>query len=145
MAIYRPPKPRWRAAVGAGLVGVVVGMIAGILVSRSEPNPVEAARSVQAELDRAASSLEVVAIEYDESVDGGEVVSDGEYRGTQDALESSRTRFDDVRAALELLAPDRAGSIDDAYDAVQRSIEARADPAEVTQELDSLTALLRGD
>lgn len=145
MAIYRPPKPRWRAAVAAGAVGVVVGVIAGILVSRSDPDPLEAARAVQAELDRGASSLEVVGIEYDESVDAGEVVSDAEYRGAQDALESSRRRFDDVRAALDVLAPDRADSIDDAYAAVERSIEARADAARVTEEIDSLTALLHGD
>jgi hypothetical protein len=145
MAIYRPPKPRWRAAVAAGVAGILVGVIAGILVSRSDPDPLEAARAVQGELDRAASSLDVVAIEYDESVDAGEVVSDTEYRGTQDALESSRSRFGDVRAALEVLAPDRADSIDDAYAAVETSIEARADPAEVSDQIESLTGLLRGD
>lgn len=145
MAIYRPPKPRWPAAVAAGVAGVVAGVIAGILVSRSDPDPLEAARVVQTELDRAASTLEVVGIEYDESVDAGEVVSDSEYRGAQDALESSRRRFDDVRPALDVLAPDRADSIDDAYVAVESSIEARADPARVTEEIDSLSALLRGD
>ena len=145
MAIYRPPKPRWRASVAAGVAGILVGVIAGILVSRSDPDPLEAARLAQAELDRAASSLEVVAIEYDESVDAGEVVSDAEYRGTQDALESSRNRFNDVRPALEVLAPDRANSIDDAYAAVERNIEARADPAEVSDQIESLRRLLRGD
>jgi hypothetical protein len=145
MAIYRPPKPRWRVAVVAGAVGVVVGVVAGILVSRSDPDPLEAARVVQAELDRAASSLDVVGIEYDESVDAGAVVSDAEYRGTQDALESSRSRFDNVRPALEVLALDRADTIDDAYAALERSIEARADPAQVTEEIESLAALLRGD
>jgi hypothetical protein len=145
MAIYRPPKPRWRAAVAAGVTGIVVGIIVGVLVTRSDPDPLEAARSVQVELDRAASSLEVVAIEYDESVDAGEVVRGAEYRGAQDALESSRNRFDEVRPAMEVLAPDRAESIADAYEAVDGSIESRADPADVTSQIESLTTLLHGD
>jgi hypothetical protein len=145
MAIYRPPKPRWRAALVGGLAGVAVGVLVGVLASRADPDPAEAARAVRSELIRAASSLDVVAIEYAESVDAGEVVQDAEYEGAKDALASSRARFDDVRAAVEVLDPDRAASIAEGYDAIEQRVESRADPAEVRSAIDSLVALLQGD
>jgi hypothetical protein len=144
MAIYRPPKPRWRAAAGAGVAGLAAGVLVGAVIGRSEPDPVQAMRSVQSILDRAASSLEIVAVEYEESVDSGRVVEEAEYRGSREALASSRRRFEEVRRAVALLAPERAASIAREYDLLQEALDSRSDAEEVASQIESLDALLRG-
>ena len=143
MAIYRPPKARWPLAVAAGVVGILVGLLIS-LAFRSEPSPADVAADVRAELAAAAGSLEVVAIEYDESVVDGEVTKDAEYRGAVSALASSRDRYENVAAAVEALAPDRATAIEDAYDEAESQMSDHVPTEELTATLDEIEALLTG-
>ncbi len=145
MAIYRPPKPRWRAAVVAGLLGLVIGGIIGFAVGDEEPDPVEGARALRVDLARATGPLEVVAIEYEEAVPDGEVVAEPEYQGALAAFRSSRGRFEDVREALAVFDPSRTEEIAAAYDELQRLMEAHADPDEVRAATESLSELLAAD
>ena len=144
MAIYRPPKPRWPAVAVSVIVGVAVGLVVGLLLGGSEPDPAEAARDVQSELAAAAGAIEVLMIEYEESISNGEVVSEAEYRGARDALESSRDRYQEVREALEILAPARATEIEAAFSAVEDAVGSQADPADVDDHADVLIDLLQG-
>ena len=101
MAIYRPSKPRWPALVGAVVMGLVIGLGAGILL-RPGPDPVAAARDLSADLDGAAGLLEVAQVEYEESVSGSRVTSPREYGAAQAALARSRTRFREARPAVAI-------------------------------------------
>lgn len=142
MAIYRPPKPRWPLALISALVGVGAGIIIALVLA-GDPDPRDAALDAKAELSSAAGSLEVAAIEYDESVENGEIVNENEYRGAQGALTSSRARFDEARAVLEVLAPDVAESLAAGYDRVAGLMEDLEDPAEVEAALQELATQLK--
>ena len=143
MAIYKPPKARWPLAVFAGVIGLLIGLAVGFVLGREDPDPAEGARIVQRELTGAAAALDVVGIEYAESVENGEVTNETEYQGALDALASSRDRFESVSAALAVLAPERVDALASAYDDVAAAMEDRADGDEVDGLLDELAEMLK--
>ncbi len=148
MAIYRPQRPRWIPAVITGVVGLLVGLLVGWGVLRPEPNPAEVMGDVRATLRSAAGTLEIVEIEYAESVEDGEIVSSPEFEGARDALDSSRQRYLEVREAVAALSPNTASEIDDAFDRLEGLVKRRApseDVADLARELaDMLTGALGG-
>ena len=145
MAIYRPPKPRWPLATGTALIGLAVGLIFGGLLFRSDPDATESVSLIKTKMLSAAGSLEVAAVEYAESVEDGEVLSEPEYEGALGAVRSSRAAFDEVRPGLEGLAPERTTPIVDLYDEIETLMEAQAPDAEVEEALGRLEALLKGE
>ena len=144
MAIYRPPKPRWPLAVATGLLGTLVGLGAGYLLGDKPPDPSDSVRAIRTSLISASGSLEVAAVEYEESVVDGEVIREREYEGALAAVRSSRSKLSDVRAALDELAPDRIGAIEEGYDQVVALMEDRAPVDEVEESLEELQAVLEG-
>ena len=144
MAIYRPPKARWPLAVATFVGGLLLGLLIAVLL-RSDPDPAAVAGDVTTELAAAAGSLEVVLIEYEESVVDGEVQQDAEYRGALDALGSSRDRYESVSDAVAALAPDRADEIEGTYDEAESQMEDLVDATELESTLSALEDLLRGD
>jgi hypothetical protein len=142
MAIYRPPKARWPLATAAAIGGLVVGLVAGLAFAGGDPDPIDAARAINAALNSAAGSLEVAAVEYRESVAGGEVTKQAEFEGALAALASSKSRYSGVRPALSAL-PVEVEPIDELYEELESSMESRADRATVTATLEELEALLR--
>jgi hypothetical protein len=145
MAIYKPPKARWPLAVFAGALGLLLGIALGFALGQEDPDAAEGVRLVQQELAAAAAGLEVAGIEYTEAVANGQVVSDAEYEGSLSALESSRSRYEEVGEALETLAPERAAEIAAGYNEVQTAMEGTVLPEEVDSLIEDLTALLQGD
>lgn len=143
MAIYRPPKPRWPPAVATGILGLLVGLGAGYLLGDKPPDPTDSVRAIRTSLISASGSLEVAAVEYEESVVDGEVVRAPEYEGALAAVRSSRSKLSDAREALDELAPERIGAIDDGYEEVIALMEDRADATEVQRALDDLRELLQ--
>lgn len=141
MAIYRPPKPRWPAALVAGIVGLLAGLLLGTLLS-SDPEPAEAVRAVRADLASAASLLEVASVEYEESVSGGEVVSEQEFEGAKDAIARSRELAESAVPALRVLAPSAADAVIEGYDQVEALMAQPAEPSDVNAALDDLRARL---
>ena len=144
MAIYRPPKPRWPLAVGMLVVGLLIGLALGFALGGDEFDAADAAAEIRTTLATATGSLEVAAIEYAEAVEDGEVQEEAEYRGAQDAVESSRSRYAEVEAALETLAPDTAEEISDAYAEIENLMSDVADEQEVGSALAELEELLSG-
>lgn len=142
MAIYRPPKRRWPLAVGGGTAGVVVGLLLGLVAFNQEPDPALALREVRASLTNAASVLEIVEIEYSESVADGEVVRDTEYQGAKDALARSRASFREAKAALAVIVPGQVDRIEAAYDEVERLMAEPAPVAELKAATEELAKLL---
>jgi hypothetical protein len=141
VAIYRPSKPRWPALLGAAVIGLLIGLGAGILL-RPDPDPVAVARDLRADLDGAAGLLEVAQVEYEESVSGSRVTSPREYRAAGAALSRSRNRFGDARPALEALSDPAAKAIDAGYDRTQALMDEPAPPARIEAALRRLARLL---
>ena len=133
MAIYRPSRPRGRAvAVTAALCLAIGGFVGWAIGNASEPDPVEAVRSIRSSLSGVNGALEVVAIEYAEAVDGNEVVAEAEYEGARSAAERARSLFGEIRAPLELLAPDSTEEIDAGLDDLVEAVDSNADEDDVT-------------
>jgi hypothetical protein len=128
-----------------GVGGVVVGLITGLAFGSSDPDPREAGREIKAALVSAAGSLEVAAIEYEESVSDGEIVREAEYDGAVSALDSSRARYDEVRPVLAALFPSQVTPIDELYGEIEQLMRARSDPARVTAVLQQLESVLKGE
>jgi hypothetical protein len=143
MAIYRPPKPRWPLAIATGAVGIFIGVLIGLVVGGNDADPVEAAEEARSALVSAAGTLEVVAIEYEESVDGGTVVKEAEYRGALDALESSRRRFEGSLPAIEVLAPNRGDELAAGYEELERLMSEKAEPQQVETTAEDLAEMLK--
>ncbi len=130
-------------ALGVG--GVLVGLVTGLALASSDPNPQEAGQEIKAALVSVAGSLEVAAIEYEESVSDGEVTKEAEYEGALSALDSSRTRYGEVRPVLVSLFPSQVEPIDDLYGEIEQLMRSRSDPARVTAGLQELESILKGE
>ncbi|MDP8957476.1 MAG: hypothetical protein M3N24_11075 [Actinomycetota bacterium] len=142
MAIYRPQRSRWKPAAIAGIAGLIVGLLVGWGILRSEPEPAEVIRQVRASLSSAAATLEVVEVEYAESVRDGRIVATPEFQGARAALTSSRERYLEAREAVATVAPNAASAIDAAYQELQRLVERRAPRNDVSDLADDLRRML---
>jgi hypothetical protein len=143
MAIYRRSPPRWRATAVAAVVCLVAGGAAGWLIgSRSEPDPIEAVRSIQSSLAGVSGALEVVEIEYAEAVEDGETVAQSEYEGARAAAIRARSLFAEVRRPLQVLAPAAVSQIDTNLEALVGAIDSTADEAEVAEMVATTSELI---
>jgi hypothetical protein len=144
VAIYRPRSRRWPLVGAIGLIGLAIGFGLGWgLKGDEQPDPVDALALLHSTLASAAGTLEVVDVEYRESVQDGEVVSSPEYEGARDALERSRQRYVEVRAALGELDPELVTRANDLYADIARLVDGRAPADEVMEVTGELSALLR--
>jgi hypothetical protein len=128
----------------AGVLGLVVGLLAGWGLLRPEPDPAQVLGDVRATLASAAGTLEVVEIEYAESVEGGEIVAGPEFEGARDALALSRRHYLDVRDAVLAISPESASAIDDAYDELEGLVEGRGPIDEVAELARELREMITG-
>jgi hypothetical protein len=119
VAIYRPPRPRWRSAAVAGLAGVAIGVLAGLAIGSGE-DPVDVLEELSARMRSAAGTLEVVGIEYEEAVDGGDIVAQTEYEGALAAIDRSRAQFQEVAEPLGVLSPSFVEQVTDGYEDLER-------------------------
>jgi hypothetical protein len=143
MTISMPARRRWPLAVAAAVAGILVGLLIGLAVSGDEdPDPVGAVRDTRAQLDRAASILDVVPIEYGRSVAGGDTQE--RIRGAEGTVERSQGIYRDARPALSLLDAQAATAIDHGYSRLLAAIRAQRPAAEVNRATARQQALLRG-
>jgi hypothetical protein len=145
VAIYRPPKRRGPALVAAGLLGALVGLAGGLLLEGRGADPEEALAPARASLQSAASTVEVAAIEYSESVEGGDVVRAPEYRGARDALDRSRESYLEARPALAALWPGVTEEIDAGYEELGAAMADRAPDADIRRRARQLASDLTGE
>jgi hypothetical protein len=132
-------------ALAFGFGGGVAGLITGLALASSDTTPQEAGQEIRTALVSAAGSLEVAAIEYDESVSDGEITKEAEYEGALGALDSSRSRYDDVRPILVSLFPSQVEPIDELYGKIERLMRSRSDPVQVGMLLKELESVLKGE
>ena len=144
MAIYRPPKARWPLALGTGIASLLIGLAIGLALGSGDPDPVESVRAIRSTLAAAAGSVEVAAIEYEEAVVDGAIEREAEYDGSIAALASSNSRYQEVRSALELLAPAVAEDIDSSYTRCRTLMERAVEAGQVLECLGELELALTG-
>ena len=146
MAIYRPPRPRWPAILAGAILGLLVGVGTGVLLARSdEPDAQAVVNDVRAGLSGAVGLLEVVTVEYEESVADTEVRSRPEYEAARRALARSRARYEEAGEVMRALVPRVASRIDDTYDELERLVNAPAPVERVEQLVRRLIDLLDDD
>jgi hypothetical protein len=146
VAIYRPSRRRAPALVAAGVLGALVGLAAGLLLSAGrEADPEEALAPARASLQSAAGTLEVAAIEYAESVEDGEIVRPPEYRGARDALERSRRSYLEARPAVAALQPGLAEETDTGYEELAAAMADKAPDADISRRARQLATGLTGE
>jgi hypothetical protein len=124
-------------------VGALAGLLLGLaLGGGDDTSPEEALRDTRSQLSQAAGVLEIVPIEYEEAVRGGEIVQgrEAEYRGARSAVQRSRDLYLEARPALLVVDAQAVRAIDGAYARLARAMAARAPPETVTRQ----TARLRG-
>ncbi len=145
MAIYRPPKPRWPAALAAGAVGLLAGILAGYLIGgHGKADPEAAATELRSRLGATANLLDVASFEYDQGVEGGRVVSQDGYRGALDALARARRQYRQAAPALRAFAPGQAQRIDSALLQLQEMASAKAEVRRFDARVAELKQMLRG-
>ena len=127
------------------MAGVAAGLVAGLIIGDDETDLAEAGARIRASLASAASILEVVEIEYRESVDDAGVVREAEYEGSLDALARSRSEFEAAEGGLSAIDADRAEDIDRSYDEVRSLMDEVAPPDEVSAALEVLEGRLVPD
>jgi hypothetical protein len=144
VAIYRPQRSRRRVAILTALVGLTVGLVAGLAIgSRNEPDPVETMKELRASLTQAATVLEIAEVEYGEAVSGTDVTNDSEYQGARDALRRSRSLFGSAAPALEIVDERGVAEMENGYERLQTLMSAPAESQEVSRAIGELSALLR--
>jgi hypothetical protein len=143
MAIYKPPPSRWRFALATGVIGLLIGLgIGAFFLGQADPDPTESIREIKTELVGVAGVLEVLEVEYRESVRDGEVENETEYQGAKDALARARTRFEEVSETLRAIDEDKVDEIDSQFDELGELIEERADADDVSSAIRRLTEAL---
>jgi hypothetical protein len=144
VAIYRPPRRKWRGAAAIGLVALIAGLSAGWFLGSRGSDLDAAADEIGRTMLAAAGGLEVLSVEYRQSVSGGRVVAPTEFGGARGALVESRSTYDEVAGPLGRVDPSLADAIDSAYDRVRELVDRRAEPNEVDAAAAELEALLKG-
>lgn len=138
MAIYQAPRKRWRLALGAGVIGVLVGL--GLsLVFAGDDDPLSALRDLDAALEEAASPLEVLAIHGQEGTE-----SANDPRVVTDAVARTEQRFEDLREVVRAFDDDAVDDVDGYITTLRELARERADGDDIAEEARELADLLRG-
>lgn len=123
MAIYRTPSRRPLILVGLG--GLVVGVILGVLVGQSmAPSLASQVTAARAEARAILPSLDVVRIEYDSLLSGGDSGSPGAIARAQQTLAARK-------ATLALIDPDATARLEAALARVAAAVQAKVPLAEL--------------
>ena len=121
-----------------------MGLGIGYVIGDDEPDPAALVAQVRADMRGAAALLDVAAVEYEESVSGGSVVSEQEYEGARSAVTRSRRRYEAAGRVLDALGHQAGGSIEEGFAELERLMDPPASPARVGREIERLVALLEG-
>lgn len=135
MAIYRTQSRR--PLVLVGIAGLAIGLIVGGAVGRvSAPDLTSQLASARAEVRPILTSLDVVRIEYDSLLTGGDSGSPGAIARAKDAFTVRRDTF-------LLIDPDAAARLEAALDRVGSLVDAKAPQAELEAAVDEAEAVAR--
>jgi hypothetical protein len=144
MSLYRQPtgSPARTIAL-ATLAALLVGGVSGFAIGRStapEPTLVELAADVRERIRPAQSALELVTIEYPQSVANGRVVAETEYAAARAQAHAAADTIAAARVDLAAINPSAVEKAGDAIAEVSELMSRHADPAVVEQAADRANA-----
>ena len=135
MAIYRTPSRR--PLVLTGVIALLVGLAAGFALGRAAaPDLASQLATARAEVRPIQTALDVVRIEYDSLLTGGD-------SGSPDAIERAQEAFRTRRATFDLLEPGATARLERALSRVAQLVAAKAPKAEVEAAIDEAEAAAR--
>ena len=133
----RSQRSRWAVGVPAGLAGLLMGLLLGYAL-RPAPEPARAIEETRTTLLGAAATLEIVGVEYAESVEDGRIVARSEHDAALAALASSRERYGEAAEVVAVVSPVSARAIEDGYEGLERMIRDLGDEDDVRAAAESL-------
>lgn len=139
MAIYQAPRKRWRLTLVAGIVGVLIGLIAGLVGGGGDSDPLAALRELDMKLEEAASPLDVLVIHGE--ADTG---SAGDPRVVIDAVARTSQRFDEVRDSVVRINREAVVAFDGHVARLRKLAREDGDADAIADEAEELADLLRG-
>jgi hypothetical protein len=144
VTISRPARPRWPGILAAGIAGILIGVGVGLALGGGddESDPLAGVRDARGSLQRSASVLDIVTVEYAEGVQDGRVVSAPEYQGARRAIARSRELYADARPVLVYVDAELATRIDDAFQRLAQEASARVPEEELAADARALARSL---
>jgi len=146
MSLYREAGRWHRWPAGAVVAGIAAGFLVGFFAGRAtEGSPSLSAQlaEVRESLREVTDALELVAIEYPQAVQAGEVVAETEYAAAKADLERAQQVFARERPELDVLMPAEAARAERELEELGELIGARASPDEVAQKAQETGAAVR--
>jgi hypothetical protein len=144
MSLYRQPTGRpVRTIALVTLAALVVGGGAGFAIGRTtapERSLAELAADVRQQVRPAQSALELVTIEYPQSVENGKIVAETEYAAARAQAQSAADAVAGARADLAALDPSAVEDASEAIAEVARLMARHADPTVVERAAGRATA-----
>jgi len=135
MSLYRQAGERGPALlVGLLVAGLLIGGVAGFLIglgSADEPTLSEQVDEARGELRPVAAGIELVPIEYEGSVAGGEVTAPSERGAAAEAIERAAAGLESSAVELRKLDPGGYQQAVAAIDALAAAVDATAPLARV--------------
>ena len=136
MSVYRDPANRRgrRLLIGAVIVALLIGALAGFLIARAtedEPTLADQVAEVQADLAPAIQALELVPGHYEQGVKDGEVVEEAQYEGARSQAQSASDIVDELEPDLEIIAPVALASAQTSLERLIAAIEQKASLGDV--------------
>jgi multidrug resistance efflux pump len=136
MSFYPEQRPRWPAAVAAGLAGLLIGGVAGGLIGReTAPTLEEEVADIRRDARAVATRLEVVNTEYPQAVSAGRVVGRTEYDGVRARVENAQNALESLRERLRRVDPAGYEEAARAIARLRRDVDARADVETVASDV----------
>jgi hypothetical protein len=135
VSLYRQPRGRPARTIAlAAVAALLIGGMAGFAIGRStapESSLVELAADARERLGPAQSALELVTIEYPQSVRKGRVVAETEYAAARAQAQSAADTITAARAELAALDPSGVEEASAAIGKVVRLVARQAEPGAV--------------
>lgn len=135
MSLYRQAGGRNAGAIVVALAaGLLVGGLTGFLAGKGsveEPSLSDQVAGARAKLDPVAAGLELVPVEYGNSVRDGTVVEPTEYKATQAAVDRARQGLTAAGADLRVIDPVGYSAAVAAVRSVSDAIDARTSATRV--------------
>jgi hypothetical protein len=130
MSLYREVRGRrWAAIAGALAAGVAIGALAGFLVGRGsedESSLSEQVAELRSDAQPLRLALEQVMIEYQGTVEGGEVASPTEFEASVATAERALASLEQLRPDLAAVNAAETARLDRAVRSLSELIERRA-------------------
>lgn len=148
MSLYRQVKRRnWRITAALALICVALGFASGFLVGKKsgagQQSLSESVKQMQQDLASVLDGLELVTIEYPQSVKDGRIIAATEYKATQENIRRALDQYGKLHPELVAINSRKAGSAQPALKEVERLVQDRAPASKVDAAVDRAVSSIK--